>query len=56
MTNDSDCNDACTGCFPGGTEVCDGNNNDRDASVDEGVATTYYQDADSTPAATPTCR
>ncbi len=47
VTNDSDCNDACTGCFPGGTEVCDGNNNDCDASVDEGVATTYYQDADS---------
>jgi hypothetical protein len=47
VTNDDDCNDACTGCFPGGTEVCDGNNNDCDASVDEGVATTYYQDADS---------
>ncbi|MEM6958064.1 MAG: putative metal-binding motif-containing protein [Myxococcota bacterium] len=41
-----DCNDECRSCFPGGTEICDGLNNDCDASTDEGVTTTYFADQD----------
>jgi hypothetical protein len=45
-TTSDDCNDACASCFPGGTEVCDLTDNDCDASIDEGVQTTFYLDAD----------
>ncbi|WP_028526834.1 MopE-related protein [Runella limosa] len=41
-----DCNDANAAIKPGATEVCDGVDNDCDGSVDEGVLTTYYADAD----------
>lgn len=43
---DTDCDDANAAVFPGNTEVCDGFDNDCSGVVDEGVLTTYYQDAD----------
>lgn len=41
-----DCDDANAAAWPGGTEGCDGADNDCDGTVDEGVETTYYADAD----------
>jgi len=46
VTNATDCNDASASIHPGATEVCDSVDNDCDGSIDEGVTTTYYQDAD----------
>ncbi len=46
VTNDTDCDDDCASCFQGGTEVCDGLNQDCDGSTDEGVLITFYRDAD----------
>jgi hypothetical protein len=46
VANNGDCNDACVTCNPNGTEVCDTLDNNCNASVDEGVQTTYYRDAD----------
>lgn len=43
----TDCDDRCAGCVPGGIEdVCDGLDQDCDGTVDEGVTTTFYRDAD----------
>ena len=49
VSNSSDCDDADATSFPGGTEVCDGADNDCDSTVDEEAtdATTWYADADS---------
>ena len=41
-----DCNDGCASCRPGGTETCNGADDDCDAMVDDGVTTTFYLDAD----------
>jgi len=41
-----DCNDASIRTHPLASEVCDLADNDCDASVDEGVSSTYYLDAD----------
>lgn len=41
-----DCNDANAAIKPGATEVCNGVDEDCDGQTDEGVLTTYYQDAD----------
>jgi hypothetical protein len=41
-----DCNDADAAIHPGVSEVCDGIDNDCDASVDELVTTLFYRDAD----------
>ena len=41
-----DCNDGDTTIYPGAPELCDAKDNDCDASVDEGVKITYYQDQD----------
>lgn len=41
-----DCDDANNKTYPGAPEICDGKDNDCDGSVDEGVGTTYYRDAD----------
>lgn len=43
----TDCDDGNGSAFPGNTEVCDGVDNDCSGTVDEGVTTTYYADADS---------
>lgn len=42
-----DCDDADPEVYPDAAEVCDERDNNCDGSVDEGVTTTYYQDADS---------
>ncbi|WP_395829727.1 MopE-related protein [Archangium violaceum] len=46
VANALDCNDGNAAIRPGATEVCDGWDNNCNAQVDEGVKTTYYQDAD----------
>ncbi len=45
--NSNDCDDLDPTSYPGGTEVCDGADNDCNNSVDEGVQLTLYQDSDS---------
>ncbi|SEU37223.1 Alpha-tubulin suppressor [Myxococcus fulvus] len=42
----TDCNDGSYSIRPGRSESCDGVDNNCNGSVDEGVTTTYYQDAD----------
>jgi len=46
VTDATDCDDGDGGVSPGAAEVCDGADQDCDASTDEGVTTTYYSDAD----------
>ncbi|MEQ9075923.1 MAG: putative metal-binding motif-containing protein [Sandaracinaceae bacterium] len=46
VTVGDDCNDTCAACYPGNTEICDGEDNDCDVTVDEGVTSTFYRDAD----------
>lgn len=46
VSNNTDCNDNCSSCHPGGTETCDSKDNDCDGQSDEGVGTTWYRDAD----------
>ena len=41
-----DCDDTTADAFPGAAEVCDEIDNNHDGSVDEGVTTTYWVDAD----------
>jgi hypothetical protein len=41
-----DCNDNCASCYPGGTEVCDGLDQDCVSGVDNGVLLTFYRDCD----------
>ncbi len=47
VSDATDCDDADATSHPGGTEVCDLADNDCNGSVDEGVGTTWYADADS---------
>jgi len=43
----TDCDDRCPSCYPGSLEdLCDGRDQDCDGTVDEGVTTTFYVDAD----------
>ena len=42
----TDCDDDCMTCRPGGTETCDGRDNDCAGGVDDGVLTTFYADCD----------
>ena len=42
----TDCNDSDSTAYPGGTEVCDGVDNNCDGQIDEGVTNTYYADTD----------
>jgi hypothetical protein len=48
VSNNTDCNDSDATVRPGGTEVCDGKDNDCDGQVDEGTAqsVTFYRDVD----------
>ncbi|RZO64665.1 MAG: hypothetical protein EVA89_04050, partial [Sandaracinaceae bacterium] len=46
VPTDTDCDDTCAACYPGNTETCDGEDNDCDVTVDEGVTSTFYRDAD----------
>jgi len=46
VTSDTDCDDTCAACYPGNSETCDGEDNDCNGSVDEGLLHTYYRDAD----------
>ena len=46
VADDTDCDDADPTSFPGGTEVCDGADNNCEGTIDEGVTTTFYTDAD----------
>ncbi len=46
LLNATDCNDANSGVHPGASEICNGSDDDCDALIDEGVGSTYYQDAD----------
>jgi predicted outer membrane repeat protein len=41
-----DCNDASASVSPGEAEVCDGADQDCDGTVDDGVTSTWYTDAD----------
>ena len=41
-----DCNDALAIQYPGNTEICDSLDNDCDGTIDEGLTSTYYLDAD----------
>jgi hypothetical protein len=42
----TDCNDAAASINPAATETCDRKDNDCDGTVDDGVTTTWYRDAD----------
>ncbi|MCB9760223.1 MAG: hypothetical protein H6739_10345 [Alphaproteobacteria bacterium] len=46
VADNTDCDDTRADVYPGFTEACDELDNDCDATVDEGVTTTFYQDAD----------
>jgi alpha-tubulin suppressor-like RCC1 family protein len=46
VSNASDCNDASSSSRPGATEVCDGQDNNCNGTVDDGVGSTWYRDAD----------
>jgi PKD repeat protein len=45
-TRDGDCDDTNATVHPGATEVCNGIDDNCNGQIDEGVKTTYYQDAD----------
>jgi len=46
VSNNTDCNDASVSVHPGATEVCNNVDDDCDASIDEGVTTTFFRDQD----------
>jgi gliding motility-associated-like protein len=46
VVNNTDCNDANGAVFPGATEVCNLIDDNCNTSIDEGVQTTFYRDAD----------
>lgn len=46
VENKDDCNDNCGSCHPGGSEMCDGKDNDCDGTVDNGVGMTFFRDSD----------
>ncbi len=47
VSDNTDCNDSDATIHPGGSEVCDGVDNDCDGDIDDGLTTTtYYRDDD----------
>jgi hypothetical protein len=46
VSNSTDCNDNNAAVRPGATEVCNSIDDDCDASIDEGVQSTFYRDLD----------
>lgn len=47
VSNKTDCNDNSNTSYPGATELCDGLDNDCDATLDEGLTQkTFYRDSD----------
>ena len=46
VATSDDCDDLDASSHPGGTEVCDGADNNCDGTVDEGVGLTWYADSD----------
>ena len=46
VSDSTDCDDGDSSANPGETEVCDEIDNDCDSSVDEGLTSTFYPDAD----------
>jgi hypothetical protein len=46
VTNDEDCDDRNENVYPGAPEVCNGEDDDCDGEVDEGLAVIYYRDVD----------
>ncbi|NTX10843.1 hypothetical protein HUA76_08610 [Myxococcus sp. CA056] len=46
VADGTDCDDTTSSIRPGRTESCDGKDNNCNGSVDEGVTSTWYQDAD----------
>jgi hypothetical protein len=46
VTLNTDCDDTRANVHPGAAEVCDGLDNNCNGTVDEGVTTTFYRDAD----------
>jgi hypothetical protein len=46
VANSDDCDDLESSVYPGADEECDGLDNDCDGTVDDGLTTTYYRDAD----------
>jgi Putative metal-binding motif len=42
----TDCDDGSSAVSPAATETCNSTDDDCDSSIDEGVTTTYYRDAD----------
>jgi hypothetical protein len=43
---DGDCNDGASDTFPGADEVCDGDDNNCNSGIDEGLDTDWFVDAD----------
>ena len=43
---DGDCDDTDESSYPGAVESCDGADNNCDGTIDEGLTTTFYADAD----------
>jgi hypothetical protein len=46
VSSNTDCDDTDNRTYPGATETCDNKDNNCNGTVDEGVKTTYYLDAD----------
>ena len=46
VADGTDCDDDDAGVFPGAAEVCNERDDDCDAEVDEGLASTWYRDTD----------
>jgi PKD repeat protein len=46
VTDNNDCDDTDPSIHPGAQEGCNGKDDDCDGSIDEGVQTTYFRDAD----------